>query len=317
MSKPSKRARRRLAATALGVGAALAFAELAYRVVRAPDLGPTTHPAYVVRDPDLGWAYSPGARRRHRSEEFDVEVRIHSRGFRGEEWDLESDASPRVLILGDSFAFGWGVEEHETFSAHLAAEHEDWLVCNAAISGFGTDQELLVLRRLASKVRPDIVVCVFCTNDVYENATAVSYGKPKPRFLLSEGTLGPLEAPAELSFLARHSQLWRAIAKMRWERAHLRRKVSPEDEWRLTLALLEAMKASAGEAPLLIVSEGAAAGDRLAALARRRAGIRHLDLDRVPGESAVEHFAVDGHWTAAGHALVGRALSARLDEWVP
>jgi hypothetical protein len=265
----------------------------------------------------LGWAYVPDASVRHRSEEFDVEVRIHSRGFRGEEWSLEASAAARVLVLGDSFAFGWGVEEHERFSARLAAEFPHWLVVNAAVSGYGTDQELLVLRRLVDEVRPDLVVCVFCANDLYENAGALSYGKPKPRFVLTGEELGPLIPPVEPSWIARHSQLWRGVAKLRWERNHARREASPGQEWSLTLALLSAMKEAAGPATLLIVSEGEVPRKRLSDFTSAHAGITHLDLDSSTGGSGLDRFEEDGHWTAVGHAEVAAALSKRLRGWRP
>jgi hypothetical protein len=65
-------------------------------------------------------------------------------------------------------------------------------VFNAAVPGFGTDQELLLLERIAARVRPDIVVLdFFMVNDVINNALEhVFLGTaPKPRFALEGDSL--------------------------------------------------------------------------------------------------------------------------------
>lgn len=50
----------------------------------------------------------PGVRARQFGGEFDVRVSANSTGYRDEEWS-DPDGSFRVLVLGDSFGWGWGV----------------------------------------------------------------------------------------------------------------------------------------------------------------------------------------------------------------
>ena len=52
--------------------------------------------------------------------EFDYKITTNSLGLRGEEVEtVKPEDSYRVLMLGDSMTFGWGVENEETFSSVL------------------------------------------------------------------------------------------------------------------------------------------------------------------------------------------------------
>src|SRR5213075_1596531 len=84
--------------------------------------------------------------------------------------------SPRVLGIGDSFTFGWGVEQNDTFLAHLERSLRLGLpqVCpgvfKAGLSYTSQVHEDVLLRYLYDKVRPDLVVLAFSEdNDIDEN----------------------------------------------------------------------------------------------------------------------------------------------------
>lgn len=130
----------------------------------------------------LGYRYMPGAVWRFRHPEYRAEYAINAQGFR--------DASPhpvpkpphirRVLLLGDSFTFGQGVEYEHTWPVIVEQmlrrrSIADLELVKAGVQGMDTRSELILLRRLAHPMEADAVVVGFLINDVYTN---VPYDPP-------------------------------------------------------------------------------------------------------------------------------------------
>jgi hypothetical protein len=104
-----------LASTGLLMGVILGewiLAEFAPQLTRVP---------HVWRfDPNLGWNHIPSAAGRLVTPEFDVEVRINTDALRDRVYPMEKGAATRrILLFGDSFAEGWGVEIDQSVSKVL------------------------------------------------------------------------------------------------------------------------------------------------------------------------------------------------------
>ncbi len=121
-----------------------------------------------------------------------------------------------MLVLGDSFASGWGVSFEQTFTARLSLEHPEWNIRNAAVAGYGADQNLLVLSRLVPQFRPEVVVCVFCDNDLWESSSDEAYGRGKPQFEIDGDSLRLRVAHVEQSWMQEHRALFAAARKKLW-----------------------------------------------------------------------------------------------------
>jgi hypothetical protein len=155
-----------------------------------------------AHDRTLGWFPIPGDRRRVvGSRPFEVE---HNRlGFRDVEHGPK--AGPRVLFVGDSFVWGFDADQAERFTERLR-EITPWEIVNIGVSGYGTDQELLLLERVYDTFLPDVVFLVQCNNDVGDGTTNFRYGGYKPYFAKGPGGLERRGVPVPVSLSYRYAQ---------------------------------------------------------------------------------------------------------------
>jgi lysophospholipase L1-like esterase len=181
-----------LAATAFVLEAAARV--YAGRLIR-PDPAAAARPISRFH-PTLGWDKPPGGESRIRRTEFDVLIQINARGLRGPDYEYAKPAGTRrVLILGDSFAEGYYVDEHETARAVLeqrlnAGPCRGWQVVNGGTIAYSTDQEYLFFREEGRRYEPDLVTLLFYHNDLLYNASPRGPGgEAKPFFQVEDGRL--------------------------------------------------------------------------------------------------------------------------------
>jgi hypothetical protein len=138
-------------------------------------------------DADLGWFQIPNHEASFRGRDFKVKIRSNSYGLRDTEYQFSRQAGmKRVIVLGDSFTWGWGVEQEEIFCEVAEREMKNTEFINLGQHAYGTAQEYLLLKKLGMKFSPDLTVLAFFYNDIYDN-----YGdSPKmPNFRLQGGRL--------------------------------------------------------------------------------------------------------------------------------
>ncbi|MFT4648260.1 MAG: lysophospholipase L1-like esterase [Glaciecola sp.] len=171
------------------------------------------------RDVDMGWANRAGASGHIAGSGLDYTVNINSLGFRDPERTYAKPAGvKRVLVLGDSVTWGWGVDNGERFSDLLEARlGEEVQVLNMGVPGYGTGQQFWNLEKFGWRYEPDAVVLCLVLNDVLEAEMIEHYGMPKPRFALGEDGEWFEERPPGLATTAQ-TQGW--TREMAWLQAH-------------------------------------------------------------------------------------------------
>lgn len=77
----------------------------------------------------------------------------------------------KILCLGDSFTYGWGVNDNETFANILEKKiNKDTIaVLNAGVSGVGTDYALKFFQVRGQELAPNTVIYFYFDNDINDN----------------------------------------------------------------------------------------------------------------------------------------------------
>ena len=103
-------------------------------------------------------------------------VKINSHGMRGPEVQMDKEEGTfRIALLGDSFAFGWGVPEKDCFARVLERKLQAELpkdgpikkveVLNFGVPGYSTFQQVAKFESHGIKFNPDAVLVYFIQND--------------------------------------------------------------------------------------------------------------------------------------------------------
>jgi hypothetical protein len=120
------------------------------------------------RDAQGNLRLRPGIERRHVTPLWDVTIRISNEGWRDREPDSTA-AEPAVLALGDSMAFGWGVEVGQTFLSLLETRirrERPVRLIKAAVPGTGPGDQLRLLETIWPRYQPRaVMLCFFVGND--------------------------------------------------------------------------------------------------------------------------------------------------------
>lgn len=102
-----------------------------------------------------------------------VNVKTNSCSMRDVEREVKKPEDVfRIALLGDSFAFGWGVEQDLTFAKVLEKTLNDFTnglpkveVLNFGVPGYSTFQEVARFEEIGLDFKPDLVLVFFVDND--------------------------------------------------------------------------------------------------------------------------------------------------------
>jgi hypothetical protein len=130
-------------------------------------------------DPLLGWKNRPSFR--NTGPLFDADRgTTNSNGARGStDYPYRRTDKKRIVVVGDSFAFGQEVNDEETYAAVLGSSLRDTEVINLGVIGYGIDQMLLTVKGEALKYSPDLIIVAFISDDIERSLVSFrDFAKP-------------------------------------------------------------------------------------------------------------------------------------------
>lgn len=151
----------------------------------------------IQYDARLGWRLTPGWEGEHRHHDFRARYRINGEGFRHDPARPAARRGRVIAVLGDSFTFGLGVNDDETFVSRLNRDGPHTYL-NLALPGSSTDQQALLLEEVLPRYRPDEVwLVVYVGNDLLDNQRdrPLQVHAAKPYFVLHAGELRLSNSP--------------------------------------------------------------------------------------------------------------------------
>ena len=286
---------------------------------------------------------TPGAisRQKKNTGDFDVAVRINRHGLRDDK-DVSQATGDDIIVIGNSFAWGWGVESARRFS-DLVQARTGTRVFNVTTPGdLETDFRLLqYARELGAHPPRLVIVALGMENDIRLYNT----GRGRPEALAPESPTGwgwlADQRRALSRWLAERSAAYvlavTAIHRTPWLQALAvqagfivpnldgmsKNVYSPE---KIDASVRKLQEIAQGQKMLvvLIASRGLWVGPNAAvedlvhrslASALDDRGFDVLDLRALfeaGGAPLQYHFANDGHWKERGHAVAAQAIAARL-----
>ena len=212
----------------LSLIATLFVVEIGLRFLRLPFTATATpsENATAQFDPEIGWSSMPNhsATEQVGSARRQVSVHFNDIGARVAAADYRHDPSlPTAIFVGGSVTMGHGVTYEESFPGQLDSMPEFTVqVINLGVQGYGTDQALLLLKRIAPRFNTRIVVYTFICDHVRRNANPdrrllyphLRFLGTKPLFALrSNGSLYLKQTPRRYEGL-RYSRLWAYVQVM-------------------------------------------------------------------------------------------------------
>ncbi len=315
------RPRRRWARVGFGVAVGILLSEGLVRAVRRFREPPDERTSRLIHrasdDPELIYELVPGAS----GVRDGVPIVINDDGFRDDPFPAEGNRTGlRIVVLGDSVAWGWGVEMPQAFPQVLerelnAARPPDappHVVFNLAVDGYSTTQEVRLLETRTAAFNPDRVILAYVLNDpdVADGGLARHFTSSPIALveLLHRGWRRATEPPPppfdgrnwdhEYHFYihAKHkTQVETDFARLgRWRREH-------------DVPILVAV------VPVMLFEPGAPypwqyLHDYIASLCRKE-GLESLDLyEAFAGRSADGLKLDEWHPNAEGHAMIAEAL---------
>lgn len=276
--------------------------------------------------------------------DYKVTINTNSAGMRGtKEYSLEKPAGVyRIALIGDSFVFGFGVNDDEVVSHVIETQMNSralsgrrYEVLNFGVSGFGQAEELVTYREKVNAYNPDAVVLFYFDNDIGnskvsglfeldDNGILVRTGKS---YLPGVKIRERMYSIAPIRWLFEYSQAWNLIRNRLSslvQKSLLKKQglksFSDTDESasELTKSLLQvfAKEIQSNNAyPVLFLIPHK---NLKSNFPMEMSLVRNSGWDFIDGRgflSLDDYYARDSHWRVSGHKKAADVLMSSFFDW--
>jgi len=224
---------------------------------------------------------------------------------------------PRVVVLGDSYAMGWGVEDDETFAALLASRY-GYPTVNLGVSSYATPRELRRLERDFELNDGDVIVIQYSDNDLEENRRFATVRQTGP-YQAAELEAMQAYRPTPVKPLLVSGLILRIATRYLLDKVatafgtRTRHRIEFPDETTALLEVMDGYELWRRHTTLVVPIARPGQDIALDAAELQEAGIGMITVPL----SADDFFAIDDHLRARGHAEVARAIADWLSAAPP
>lgn len=278
-------------------------------------------------DPVYGHVLKPNFHQRYAYPGgFIMDVQTNALGFRDVDHIFESPFDGKtIVVLGDSFVFGYGVNVEDRFDTRLESRFDGnnapVRIVNTGVPGWGTANETRFAIEHLELFQPDCVVLVFCGNDPGNDRGVDLPTLPDtesmlywPKYLLRRHTHTYRLVMKQLA-IYRHAQSAPRADESIHVDAQSAGAIAEKDWVHVTdtiVAFHGALTAHNPDATLIVMASNPEDGHIRARLATlgNGAGCHFLDWADLASTLSGEQQRTpwDGHWSPAMHDLAAEAL---------
>jgi len=187
-------------------------------------------------------------------------IKTNSLGLRDIEINMDENKK-RIICLGDSITFGWGVDQFLTYPVHLewmlnSMNNGQFEVINAGVPGYTSRQGLVFFTKKLLKLKPAYVIISFGAND---STSAPVSDKQSIRYKSISATLHNLFSFSRIYTLMRGSMLPLKKTLHRYNEPgrniDVVNRVSPDDYYKNILEIVEVAQKNGCKPILLVTTE--------------------------------------------------------------
>lgn len=296
------------------------------RRLHSANSGASADEGDTVYHPRLGWRMKP-----------DFVSPLASHGSDGFRTTSAGDNVGRVVLaVGDSFTYGLGVSNNETYTSVLA-QSMGLRVVNAGVNAYGLDQSLLMWELVADEVSPDVLLVGYFVDDFVRSSLTVR-DAPKPYFTYDQGmgryVLEGVPVPTVKTWIAGNAKndrgALRVLDMTRWARMRATDKLGVSDESSfermenlsdyLLLRLKTGTNSASVELIVLIIGhcyDGNAFYLRIEQSIEescQRHGLQCINLARLMRDADYASFYGNNcHYSSAGHRFAASEIASMLE----